>query len=134
MRHVLALVEDQVAAQRDALSRGALPTAAAVRPGQPAAMLPEALLPPPVKCLVFSQWVPMLQLAEAALRHNGVRCVSLRGGRAALDAALEAFQRDPQLTVMLMNINTDSSGERDASWRARGLAWALTAAPAAAQA
>eukprot|EP00892_Ulva_mutabilis_P003353 jgi/Ulvmu1/138/UM001_0142.1 len=61
---------------------------------------------PSAKCIVFSQFTSMLDLAHFRLQQTGVQCVRLEGSM-ALDVRnrmIKAFNEDPSVTCFLMSL------------------------------
>ncbi|KAG4435757.1 hypothetical protein IFR05_008771 [Cadophora sp. M221] len=70
------------------------------------------LEPPGSKSLVFSYWTLTLDLLEGLLAQNNIRSVRI-DGRVSYEqrlAALESFRNDPEVSVLLMSIQTGSVG------------------------
>ncbi|KAH7330240.1 SNF2 family N-terminal domain-containing protein [Rhexocercosporidium sp. MPI-PUGE-AT-0058] len=70
------------------------------------------LEPPGSKSLVFSYWTLTLDLLETLLARNNIRSVRIDGrvGYEQRLAALESFRNDPEVSVLLMSIQTGSVG------------------------
>ena len=62
--------------------------------------------------LVFSYWTSTLDLLESVLSQNGIASLRI-DGRVSYEQrilALESFRNDPQITVLLMSIQTGAVG------------------------
>ena len=72
---------------------------------------------PLAKSLVFSQWEGALDLVEAALGQNDIRCARLGkggsgrgGGRSKKMTAVDRFKNDPSVTALLLSIQHGANG------------------------
>lgn len=64
------------------------------------------------KALVFSQFGAMLELVEFRLKRAGLNCVMFRGGMSiqARSDAIDAFNTDPSLSVILISLKAGGEG------------------------
>jgi len=64
------------------------------------------------KAIIFSQFGGMLELVEFALKREGISCVIFRGGMSmqARDDALQAFNTEPSLKVILISLKAGGEG------------------------
>ncbi|KAI7887884.1 SNF2 family N-terminal domain-containing protein [Mucor mucedo] len=61
------------------------------------------------KCVVFSQWVQVLEMLNKGLNINGVKCVTLNKGANNSDI-VSSFQKDENINVILLHARSQSSG------------------------
>ena len=69
-------------------------------------------MPQTDKCLVFSQFTRMLDLAEFRLRQDGIECAKLTGAQSLKQRnnIILAFHRDPSLRVLLVSLKAGGEG------------------------
>ena len=67
---------------------------------------------PPIRSVIFSGWTSYLDLIEHALDENDFRFVRLDGSMSlkARKAVLNAFQDDPEITILLVSIKAGGQG------------------------
>ncbi|CAN6241000.1 unnamed protein product [Urochloa humidicola] len=66
----------------------------------------------PVKAIVFSQWIGMLDLMEGSLNRNGIQFRRLDGSMHLnlREKGVKEFNTDPEVRVMLMSLKAGNLG------------------------